>query len=179
MADDTKPFSHHPMLKVGGHIMAEILGLNTPPQAGAKVHKTEAEWRGVLTPEQFQVLRGKGTERALRESCTRITRTACTTAAHAPLRYSPQTQSLNPGQVAELFSTGDTRCGRGDRGQHPWNAAGRSGVRHVRISSGARFSGWTSRPDRLALLHQLGFAAICRGRGFESFKDGVTVWSRL
>ena len=44
--------------------MAEILGLNTPPQAGAKVHKTEAEWRELLTPEQFQVLRGKGTERA-------------------------------------------------------------------------------------------------------------------
>jgi peptide-methionine (R)-S-oxide reductase len=29
-----------------------------------KVHKTEAEWRELLTPEQFQVLRGKGTERA-------------------------------------------------------------------------------------------------------------------
>lgn len=29
-----------------------------------KVHKTEAEWREMLTPEQFQITRRKGTERA-------------------------------------------------------------------------------------------------------------------
>ncbi|MDP9039123.1 MAG: peptide-methionine (R)-S-oxide reductase MsrB [Acidobacteriota bacterium] len=29
-----------------------------------RVQKTEAEWRELLTPEQFNVLRGKGTERA-------------------------------------------------------------------------------------------------------------------
>ncbi len=29
-----------------------------------KVHKTEAEWRELLTPEQFHVMRQKGTERA-------------------------------------------------------------------------------------------------------------------
>ncbi len=29
-----------------------------------KVQKTEAEWRALLTPEQFQVMRMKGTERA-------------------------------------------------------------------------------------------------------------------
>jgi peptide-methionine (R)-S-oxide reductase len=36
------------------------------PETGAKtkVHKTEAEWRALLTPEQFHVMREKGTERA-------------------------------------------------------------------------------------------------------------------
>jgi peptide-methionine (R)-S-oxide reductase len=29
-----------------------------------KVQKTEAEWRELLTPEQFQIMREKGTERA-------------------------------------------------------------------------------------------------------------------
>jgi len=29
-----------------------------------KIEKTEAEWQKILTPEQFQVLRKKGTERA-------------------------------------------------------------------------------------------------------------------
>ena len=29
-----------------------------------KVHKTEAEWRELLTPEQFHIMREKGTERA-------------------------------------------------------------------------------------------------------------------
>lgn len=45
--------------------MAEILGLNADaPATGRKVHKTEAEWRELLSPEQFQVMRQKGTERA-------------------------------------------------------------------------------------------------------------------
>ena len=34
------------------------------PAAPRRVHKTEEEWRELLTPEQFQVLREKGTERA-------------------------------------------------------------------------------------------------------------------
>ncbi len=41
--------------------MAQVAEQNT---AGSKVQKTEAEWREILTPEQFSVLRGKGTERA-------------------------------------------------------------------------------------------------------------------
>ena len=36
----------------------------TGTSAGKKVHKTDAEWRELLTPEQFYVLRQKGTERA-------------------------------------------------------------------------------------------------------------------
>lgn len=36
----------------------------TVTEAPRRVHKTEAEWRELLTPEQFHVMREKGTERA-------------------------------------------------------------------------------------------------------------------
>ena len=42
--------------------MAET-GTSTPATTGPTVHKTEAEWRELLTPEQFQIMRNKGTER--------------------------------------------------------------------------------------------------------------------
>jgi peptide-methionine (R)-S-oxide reductase len=33
------------------------------PQPGRRVERTEEEWRELLTPEQYRVTRGKGTER--------------------------------------------------------------------------------------------------------------------
>jgi peptide-methionine (R)-S-oxide reductase len=36
----------------------------TPATPKQKIHKTEAEWRELLTPEQFHIMRQKGTERA-------------------------------------------------------------------------------------------------------------------
>lgn len=45
--------------------MHEVTGTNAAAkQERRRVHKTEEEWRQLLTPEQFHVLRQKGTERA-------------------------------------------------------------------------------------------------------------------
>jgi peptide-methionine (R)-S-oxide reductase len=45
-------------------VEAEGAAVKPDPKANAdKVSKTEEEWKGLLTPEQFHVLREKGTER--------------------------------------------------------------------------------------------------------------------
>ncbi len=38
--------------------------MSDPATATRKVEKTDAEWRAQLTPEQYQIMREKGTERA-------------------------------------------------------------------------------------------------------------------
>ncbi len=43
--------------------MAELLNTDQAPKK-EKIFKTEAEWRELLTPEQFHIMREKGTERA-------------------------------------------------------------------------------------------------------------------
>jgi peptide-methionine (R)-S-oxide reductase len=62
----------------------------TDPEMADKVDKTDAEWRAELTPEQYQVLRRKGTERAFSGSLWN---------AHEDANY------LCAGCGAELFSS--------------------------------------------------------------------------
>ena len=47
--------------------MSEAIGKSEPPD---KVIRTEAEWRAQLTPEQYQILREKATERAFSGALT-------------------------------------------------------------------------------------------------------------
>jgi peptide-methionine (R)-S-oxide reductase len=51
-------------LQMGSAALAGALGTRVSAQSSnvGKVEKTEAEWRKVLTPEQFRILREEGTE---------------------------------------------------------------------------------------------------------------------
>lgn len=46
------------------HTIKTSFNEQTPAMMSDKIQKTEAEWQQILTPEQYRVLRSKGTERA-------------------------------------------------------------------------------------------------------------------
>ncbi len=62
-------FMSAPLLKAAGVKMVRIVEFTSKGERKGvvqveKIHKTDAEWKKQLTPEQFEVARRKGTERA-------------------------------------------------------------------------------------------------------------------
>ena len=127
-----------------------------------KVTHSEAEWRKLLTPEQYAVMRGHGTERP--GSCALLHEKrpgsfAC--AGCGTTLFEGQVQVRERHGVAELQRAGGG-VGGDDDGPQLRDGADRGALRHLRQPPRARLPGRAA-ADGPALLHQRGGAGLPAG----------------
>ncbi len=119
-----------------------------------KVEKTDAEWRAELTPEQYYVMRQKGTEPAFSGALYRnhADGTYRCAACGAEL-FSSDTKFESGTRLAQLYRAGQRGSGESARGQELRDDAHGSHLRTLRRPPGACLPGWPG-ARRAPLLHQ-------------------------
>ena len=128
------------------------------------VTHTDAEWRKILTPEQYEIMRGHGTERP--GSCALLHEKRQGDIRLRRLRAAfvrEQDQVRERHRLAELQYAGrgsvETTVDRSF-----WHDPHRSALRALRLASRPRLPGRAA-ADRLALLHQRSGDEFHSGRG--------------
>jgi hypothetical protein len=128
-------------------------------EAAKKMVLSEKEWREKLTPEQYHVLREKGTERPFTGALVNNHDDGfyhCA-ACGAPLFKSDT--KFESGSGWPLFRSDREGCSGVARGQCLRDAARGGDLREVRRTPGTRVSGWAG-TDWAEVLYQLGVAGI-------------------
>ncbi len=118
-----------------------------------EVVKTDEEWRKILTPEQYQVMRRHGTERP--GSCALLHRAS---GGHLLVRGLRQSAVCRRQEVRERYRVAELLCAARRRGgdvgrRQPLHAPCRGPLQSLRQPSRPRLRGWSA-ANRAALLHQ-------------------------
>ena len=145
-----------------------------------EVTKSEAEWRRILTPEQYYVLRDHGTERAGTSPLDHEKRKGAFHCAGCDLPlYSSETK-YNSGTGWPSFWQPLPNAVGHVGGQFVVLDANRSALPALRRAFGARVRGRTS-AHRLALLHERRGDEIQTGFGLNGGSDetDIRIWARV
>ena len=117
------------------------------------VTHTDAEWRAILTPEQYEIMRGHGTERPGSCALLHEKRPALSACAACGQPLFESKTKFESGTGWPSFNTPVEGCSRDHRRPQLRDDAHGSALLALRVASRSRLSGRAA-PDGPALLHQ-------------------------
>ena len=142
-----------------------------------KIAKTEAEWRQQLTPEQYQVARACGTERAFTgQYWNKHDDGTYHCVCCGALLFGSETKFDSGTGWPSFFAAADRKNIARTHRHQLWHDSHRGALRPLRCAFGPRVSRW-SRANRAALLHELGVARLQAEEVSNPTADNRKRWS--
>ena len=129
----------------------------------SKVEKTDEEWRRELTPEQYHVLREKGTERPWSGEYNDVKENGVFKCAACGAELFRSDEKFESGSGwPSFYAPADEEAVETEEDPESVHAADRGRMRRVQLAPGPRLRRRAA-ADRAAVLHQLGGAEARSG----------------